>query len=292
MDLSHNTNELMKNKNKLVIYFFRILPTCLLSRLVGYIAQLPLPEFILKSIINRYCETYNVNRKEYLIPDSGFRNFDMFFTRQLKDGIHKIDTGKKTVISPVDGRVQEYGEIKGNSILQAKGIDYSLEKLVPSRTAREFYNGSFMTIYLSPSDYHRIHSPVNGHLKGYYNIPGKLFTVQEFMVKGYKGLYSINERLISYIQTDNSLVAVCKIGALDVGRITLSYSKTVTNRAFRKKEEKLFHNNSLPIKKGDELGIFHIGSTIILLFQKNMMNFNRFRKGERLRMGEVLGNFK
>ncbi len=281
------------NKNKLIIDFFRILPTCLLSRFAGFIAQLHLPGFLLKPIINWYCRTYNVNREEYFIPESGFRNFDMFFTRELKEGVHKIDTGKKTVISPVDGRVQEFGEIRGNSILQAKGIDYSLEELIPSPTAREFRDGSFMTIYLSPSDYHRIHSPVNGNVKGYYHIPGKLYTVQEFMVKGYKGLYSINERMISYIQTDNGLVAVCKIGALDVGRITLSYSDAATNRAFRKREERFFPDQSLPfIKKGEELGIFHIGSTIILLFQKNRVDFNSFISGDRLRMGEVIGKFE
>jgi phosphatidylserine decarboxylase len=283
----------MNNNKKLIIYFFKILPTCLLSRVAGVIAQLHIPRFLLNAIINWYCKNYKVDREEYLTPESGFKNFDMFFTRKLKKGVHEIDKSKKSVISPVDGRIQEYGEIKGNSILQAKGIDYSLEELIPSDTAREFSDGSFMTIYLSPSDYHRIHSPVNGSIKGYYNIPGKLYTVQEYMVKGYKGLYSINERLISYIQTDNGLVAVCKIGALDVGRITLSYSDVVTNRAFRKREERLFQNDSTPlIKKGDELGIFHIGSTIILLFQKNTIEFARFKTGDRLRVGEVIGKFE
>ncbi len=282
----------MDRKSHLKIYIFRVIPTCLLSRITGYIARLNLPSFLLKSIINWYCKNYKVNRDEYIIPETGFTNFDMFFTRRLKEGVHKIDRGEKTVISPVDGKIQELGEIKENSILQAKNIDYSLEELIPSPMAHRFTNGSFMTLYLSPSDYHRIHSPVNGTVKGYFHIPGKLYTVQDYMVKGYKGLYSINERLISYIQTENGLVAVCKIGAMDVGRITLSYSDAVTNRSLRNREEKHFQGNHLSeLKKGDELGIFHIGSTIILLFQEKKIEFNSFNTGDSLRMGEVIGKF-
>jgi len=283
--------KIMKNKKNMSVFIFKIIPTTFLSRIFGMITRIPLPGFILNPVIDSYCTAFNVKKDEILYPENGFRSFNHFFTRELKPGTHKIDTSEKAVNSPVDGRIDQYGTIANHTIIQAKGIDFSLKNLIPSKKADQFINGSFMTIYLSPGDYHRIHSPVSGRITGFFNIPGRLFTVQEYMVNGLKGLFTKNERIISYIENDAGSVAVCKIGAMNVGRISLSYADELTNRTFRRKKEVLFSEQEYKsISKGEELGIFNLGSTIILLFSKDMMKFDNFTIGHTIRMGDKIGS--
>jgi len=272
------------------ILLFRFIPKGFISRIFGYMVLVPLPQAIMKRIISWYSVKYGVNLAEAEIPESGFRNLNSFFTRKLKKNTRKIDGNKKSVIAPTDSRVDQFGDIKNDSILQAKGIDYSLHELIPSREAEKFVDGKFITLYLSPGDYHRIHSPVSGEITGFFNIPGKLYTVQEFMVKGLKGLFSVNERLITYIQTPKGTVAVCKIGAMNVGKISLSYNNCVTNGFFRRRNEYFYSAGQRPvINKGDEVGTFNLGSTVILLFQKNMIKFDKLKEGHKVKVGEKIG---
>lgn len=279
-------------ERNLSIFLFKILPTNILSRLFGHIARIPFPPFIMEMITKWWCIKFKVKTSEFTVPDKGFRTIDMFFTRKLNNGVHKIDKSVKSIVSPVDARVDQFGKINGNAMIQAKGIDFSVESLIPSAISSKFINGEFITLYLSPADYHRIHSPAEGKIYGYFNIPGKLFTVQEYMVNGLKGLFSRNERLISYIKTKNGMIAVCKIGAMNVGRISLSYEDVFTNGWNRKKHEMFYMEDSSPvIKKGDELGTFHLGSTIVLLFQKGMIKFVPLKKGARVRVGEKIASY-
>ncbi|MFC1670329.1 archaetidylserine decarboxylase, partial [Spirochaetota bacterium] len=208
-------------------------------------------------------------------------------------GAHQINSSKNTVVSPVDARVDQFGIINNTSLIQAKGVEYSLKNLIPSDMANHFINGTFITLYLSPADYHRIHSPVSGKIRGYFLVPGKLFPVHEVMVGGIKNLFSKNERSITYIETDMGKVAVCKIGAMNVGRISLSYADVISNKAFRKRKELLYNDKDIiDIKAGNELGMFHLGSTIILVFQKDIMNFEKLNYGQKVRMGEKIGSLR
>ena len=280
----------MSHKTDFYIFLFKITPTCILSRLFGLITRIPVSQKILAPVIEWYCEKFEVNMKEYSIPKNGYRTFDEFFTRKLKPKARPIATCPKIVTSPVDALIYEFGKIDNTSIIQAKGIDFSINDLVPSATANNFHNGMFITLYLSPGDYHRIHSPVAGKIIGYFNIPGRLFTVQEYMVNQLKGLFSKNERLISYIQTAKSLIAVCKIGAMNVGRISINHADIVTNKTFRKKEENFYDNDKIKnVKAGDEIGMFHLGSTIILLFPKNSIKFTGIKAGKKVKMGQKIG---
>jgi phosphatidylserine decarboxylase len=286
-------NSKMRENRSLMIFLLKILPKGLISRIVGYITRIPLPSFILNSVTSLYCNRYKVNREEIHYPEGGFRSFNQFFTRRLREGVHVIDSAEDSVIAPVDARIEQFGEIVDTSIIQAKGVDFSLSDLLPSDIYHFFVDGSFITFYLSPADYHRIHMPVRGALKGYYCIPGKLFTVQEFMVRGLKGLYSMNERVISYIETARGMVAECMIGAMNVGRISLSYADVQTNGAFRKRREYFFPDENKPhLEKGEELGVFNLGSTIILLFEKDMIRFDRIELGSRIRMGERFASIR
>ena len=176
-------------------------------------------------------------------------------------------------------------------MIQAKGINYSLKKLIPSMSSDSFIDGDFITLYLSPGDYHRIHSPADGLITGYFHIAGRLFTVQDYMVKGMKGLFTANERLVSYISTDSGKIAVVKVGAMNVGKISISHADIITNKNLRKTKEVLYkENENISIKKGEELGIFHLGSTVILLFEKNMIEFSNITKKQKIRVGEKIAS--
>ncbi len=281
-------------KKSLTIFLFKVLPTGLISRVFGVIARMPFPGFLLRRVIDWYIRSYGVDRDEIDWPQRGFRSLDAFFTRTLVPGTHVVDADPRAVVSPVDARIDMFGEIiDGVTMMQAKGVCYSLRDLVPSAMHERFIDGSFVTLYLSPSDYHRIHAPAGGRVRGFFNIPGRLFTVQEFMVQGLPGLFSRNERLISYIETQRGLVAVCKIGAMNVGRITLSYDPIATNRTFRRRREVLFGDDAAcPIAKGDELGVFHLGSTVIMLFEKDMITFTDCAVGTKVRVGQRLAEFR
>jgi len=278
-------------KKSFLVFIFVIIPKGFLSRIFGRFTRLALPRKFLKVIIRKYCAFYKVNTEEMEAPLDSFRTLDSFFTRHLKKGVHVIDPDQYSVVSPVDARVDQFGEITGTRILQAKNIDYLVSDLIPAQLHHAFLDGAFITLYLSPSDYHRIHSPMNAFITGGVHVPGKLFPVMEYMVNGISGLFSKNERIITYLSSDSGVCAVCKIGAMNVGRISVSYSDIVTNKnMFRRKREIMFPKEFRPhIHKGDELGIFHLGSTVILLFQKDMVTFERLREGQRVRMGQKIG---
>jgi phosphatidylserine decarboxylase len=269
---------------------YRILPLSLVSRMFGFFTRLPLPKFLLYPLIQWFSKKYGVNTDEYVEPPGGFRTFNQFFTRTLKEGVRPIDASKKALVSPVDARIDQFGRIESGALIQAKGIDYSLEGLIPSKRHSVFRDGDFITLYLSPSDYHRIHSPVDGIIEGFLHVPGKLFTVQETMVSRMPRLFEINERIITFIRTERGMVAVCKVGATNVGRISLSYENVFTNRAFRSKREKIYAQSEMKrISRGQEIGVFNLGSTVIVLFEKNMVRFEGCELGNKVKFGEKIG---
>jgi len=275
------------------LLFFKLLPKNFISRIVGYLCLIPFPTFIINKFINWFCKKYKVNQDEFIKPDSGFKNIDSFFTRQLKPGVHKIDSDQNSIVSPVDARLDQFGEIKEDQIMQAKGLSFSLQDFIPSNQNKKFINGNFITLYLSPGDYHRIHSPVDAKILGFSYIPGTLFPVQNFIVKALKGVFAKNERIISYLQTEKGQIALCKIGALNVGKISLSYSKILANKTFRQKKEVLFPaDKNISIKKGEEISTFHLGSTVIILFENGLVNFTNLKIGTKFRVGDKIASFK
>ncbi len=279
-------------KNRFGIFLFKIIPKGFISRLFGIITDVKLPGFILTSIIDRFCAGYDVKKEEILYPEQGFMTFNAFFTRNLKDGIHKVDSENGIIVSPVDAKISSYGNIEKGSLLQAKGIRYQLGDLIPSEISNKFQNGSYITLYLSPGDYHHIHTPVDGDIIGFFAIPGKLFPVKEFMVNGLDNLFSKNERMICYLKNDKGLAAVCMIGAMNVGRISLSFSDLETNKVFRRQKE-FFYPTDLQssVQKGERIGTFNLGSTVILLFQKDMIRFENLEIDRKVRLGEKIARY-
>jgi phosphatidylserine decarboxylase len=179
-------------------------------------------------------------------------------------------------------------------MIQAKGIDYSLEDLLESSCyLPNFAEGKYIVIYLSPRDYHRIHSPHEGRIMGYSYTPGKLFSVNELSVRGLAGLFPKNERLTTYIETaGNGMVGLVKVGAVNVGRIRVNYDTIHTNRWIRIASHRVYAE-PFPIGRGDELGRFEMGSTVILLFEKGRMEFDPpIAEGRAVRFGERIGHFQ
>lgn len=278
-------------KSSLLLY--RLLSLPFISRFFGVFTRIPLPRCMLYPFISWFSKKYGINAEEYEEPREGFRTFNSFFTRTLKSGVRTVDVSAKAIISPVDARIDQFGHIESSTLIQAKGIDYSLEGLIPSERHRRFLDGEFITLYLSPSDYHRIHSPVDGLIEGFFYVPGKLFTVQESLVNVLPRLFERNERIITYIHTPKGMVAVCKVGATNVGRISLSYENMCTNRVFRSKKELLYsEKEKKPVARGQEIGIFNLGSTVIVLFEKGMIDFCECTLGKKVKMGEKIGEYR
>ncbi len=271
-----------------------VVPKNLLSRLFGLLASSRLPRFILIPILKAFARAYKINVDEAELEIQEYNSLNEFFTRALKAEARIIDSSDDEMVSPVDAKITGYGDINQRIIIQAKGVDYNLKELLGgSKYLEDFTNGKYITFYLSPQDYHRIHSPAYGKILGYYYEPGKLFPVNELAVFGIRGLFPKNERLITYLQTEYGKVAVIKVGASNVGRIRVTYdNKIVTNTLIRTARTVEYKEVSIMIGKGAELGRFEMGSTVILLMEKDTFQFGSLTVNEKITYGTTIGKFK
>ena len=200
--------------------------------------------------------------------------FNHFFTRYLKRGMRDFNKPEHHVISPADGVISEFGAIAGDRLLQAKGISYSLEALLASKSMAEiFADGSFMTVYLAPKDYHRVHMPFAGTLIKMVYVPGALFSVNEAAAEGIPGLFAKNERVICLFDTEAGPMAVILVGAMIVGSIYTAWHGCVTPSRAHHLTEWDYEEQELSYQRGDEMGYFQMGSTAIVLFPKDILEF-------------------
>lgn len=272
-----------------------ILPKNFISKIFGLVSMLRLPRFMMIPILKAFSKTYKINLDEAELELQEYNSLNEFFTRALRAEARIIDSAENAVVSPVDARISAFGEIRETSVIQAKGIDYSVTELVGvERYAKDFINGKFMTFYLSPQDYHRIHSPSFGQILGYYYEPGKLFPVNDLAVLNIQSLFPKNERLITFLQTEYGKIAIVKVGASNVGKIRVTYDNNiVTNSWIRFPKEVQYKDVSIFIDKGGELGRFEMGSTVILIFEKDTIDFSEnIQLNEKTQYGNVIGNFR
>lgn len=251
--------------------FFYILPKNFASLVFGKLAQIKYPFGLNYFFIKSFSNFYKINLEEAEKDLNQYETLAEFFTRNLKVGSRVIETG---IVSPVDGRIEEQGVINNSILIQAKGKSYSLsELLVEESLARDFEGGYFVTIYLAPNDYHHIHSPAEGEIESSLYIPGNLWPVNKWSVNNIDKLFCINERIISTIKTGSSKIALIKVGATNVGSISLSYDKFVSNSftrvlGFSKAIRYIKYPERITVKSADKIATFNLGSTVILLFQK------------------------
>ncbi len=257
----------------------KFLPLKCISKIAGVLSRVYLPLFFRKVLYGSFSRVYGVNLSESENEVEEFERFSDFFTRSLKAGIRPLGEG---LVSPVDGRILEFGDIKDNLLFQAKGLYYTLEDLfVPEEYNPEEYklsypdvfrNGSFSCFYLAPGDYHHIHAPLDGTVIERIYVPGALLPVSLSAVRSVPALYCTNERVISILATSLGLLAVIKVGATNVGSIGLEYENDFrTNLDACKPQEKIRKFNSeIQVKKGDRLGTFYLGSTVIVVSEKKV----------------------
>ena len=276
-------------KENIFILFLYLLPKNLLSRFLGIIANLSISKLFIPSFI----KFYKISLEE--AEKKKFKNFNDFFTRKLKKSARIISNldNNSALCCPVDGTISQFGKISQDTLIQVKGKNYTLKDLLGNNSEQElFTNGYYITIYLAPHNYHRIHSHATGEIYQSHYIPGKLFPVNNISVKKISKLFCINERLISFINSNNCKTALVKVGATVVGKIKTSYNKIESNKWLAKEKTEQY-TPSIKVQKGEELGLFELGSTVVLLLDKNNFAFSpEIHKGKTIQLGKPLGYWK
>ena len=274
----------------LLITTLRLVPKNALSRAVGGALRVPWPRPVVRAAIGRFSRAYGVHLEEAEGGPDDWRTFSDFFTRRLKAGLRPLAPGDAAAVSPVDGTVGESGSIAGGTLVQVKGKRYTTaELLADAADAREYEGGSFVTLYLAPSDYHRVHAPLAGRITGYTYVPGHLWPVNEKGVAEIDRLFAVNERLITHLETAYGKVALVKVGATCVGRIRATYDDVVTNSGRARGLRRVRYDRPFELQKGAECGVFEMGSTVIVLFQARRAALDPgVRLGAKIRLGRPL----
>ncbi len=246
----------------------RFFPKNHLSYFVGQLVHIRLPGFINRFIIANFAKHYGINLEEAEYSVDRYPSLGDFFVRKLKPGLRPL--GDTWALHPADSVITQGGSIVAGKLIQAKSRTYSLQNFVKDANALEKYgDGAFLTYYLCPTDYHRVHSPVSGEIKRALHIPGALWPVNSWSTDNIHELFSVNERVLVEIETDRGLVGVMFVGATNVGQIMLSFDSEIKGNQLLSEaiNEKVY--TGIKIKKGDELGMFRMGSTVVMLYSKS-----------------------
>ena len=245
----------------------RYLPLSYLSWFLGALANLPLPRPLARWTILIFARAYRIDWTLASRPLESYRSIGEFFTRDLRDGLRPIAVAE--LVSPVDGKLRDCENLQSSgAITQVKGRQYTVSGLLANDPCAEsFATGQLWNFYLSPSDAHHIHAPVDGAIVKTVRIPGKLWPVNDWALNSIDELFAVNERIVTYIQTSRGLVAVVMVGATNVGRVSLSYTLLETNQApwKPKKVHCQLHQPAIPVVKGQKIGTFKMGSSVVVL---------------------------
>lgn len=269
----------------------RCLPTRALSALMYKIAEIDSPGFkngFIKAFMRGYPIDLGEAERETV---EEYRHFNDFFTRALKRGARPMPSDPNLLASPVDGRISQLGAIRNGRIFQAKGHDYTAaELLADAELAKAFDGGSFATIYLAPHNYHRVHIPFGGKLRSWTYVPGRLFSVNPATARAMPRLFSRNERMVAIFDTAFGPMAVVMVGALFVGGVETVWGGRLTPPHSRAATP--FHHQpdgTVALARGDEMGRFHMGSTVVLLAPRGALDWQaELKAGDALRLGQPL----
>jgi len=279
--LVDNTTDNSQSNNasiwdKIVTFPQYLIPQHALSVLMHHLTRSEIKWF--KNSFIRFITTkYKVNINEAAQTDlTFFTSFNAFFTRQLRSGVRPLAKGEKILTSPVDGVISQIGKIHNNQIVQAKGREYSVLELLggDENLAKQFEQGQFATIYLSPRDYHRIHMPLAGKLQKMTYIPGKLFSVNPRTARTVPRLFARNERVVTVFETAQGPIVMVLVGAIFVGSMETVWSGMITPPYGKNIQHWTYEGEqAISLQKGEEMGRFNMGSTVVLLLPKGMMAF-------------------
>lgn len=246
----------------------RLLPRERISRAFGRLGDARVPRPLLDGALWLYARAFQVDLSEAIQPPGGYSSFNEFFTRRLKEGSRPVDPDPDTVISPADGRVDDAGTIHTDRTFFVKGQRYDTAALLGSADdASDFNGGHFAVVYLSPRDYHRVHAPMEGTIEKVRHIPGALFPVNDFGVRHVPLVFARNERIAIFLRSPSfGRAAIVMVGAMMVGKITLSFDGLPRPAMNGPTIEHVYPQGHGPVvARGDELGAFQLGSTVVLL---------------------------
>jgi phosphatidylserine decarboxylase len=224
---------------------------------------------------------------------NAYASFNQFFTRALKPELRPFTTDNRSIICPVDGAISQIGKLNNGHMIQAKGFTYDVMNLLGGSVARAapFQNGQFATLYLAPKDYHRVHMPFDGVLREMVYVPGKLFSVNTRTTEHVPHLFARNERVIAIFDTTIGPMAIVLVGAMLVASISTVWAGIVAPASQRKISKQHYQPNKIVLKRGAEMGHFQLGSTAIILFGQNTLNWDKdLQTGQTVRLGQTLGN--
>lgn len=256
----------MSFKDSLFILFQKIVPQHLISRTVGILAKTE-NRFISQQFITRFAKKYDIDmslaeRENF----SDYTSFNDFFTRALKPTARPI--AEAELVCPADGAISQIGDITDGQVFQAKGKSFSVNTLLADDTAKQRYgDGQFATVYLSPRDYHRVHSPVAGRLTKMTFVPGDLYSVNQTTAENIDELFARNERVVCFLETDYGEVAIVLVGAMIVASIATSWAGVIApaNDSGKQVRHWTYENENISLAKGEELGRFLLGSTAVVV---------------------------
>jgi phosphatidylserine decarboxylase len=281
--------------DRLAVLLQYLMPKQLLTVLAGKFANARLGG-LTTAVIRRFVARYGVDMQEAADPDiASYPSFNEFFTRPLREGARPLADADFTC--PVDGAISQFGAIERDSIFQAKGHNYTTTALVggDADLAAQFADGSFATLYLSPRDYHRIHMPCAGRLRRMIYVPGELFSVNPVTARGVPGLFARNERVVCVFDGEPSdgmpgPFVLTLVGATIVGSMATVWHGIVNPPRSRAVREWHYDGREVALQKGQEMGRFLLGSTVVMLFPKDTLSFNpAWQPGQAIRMGEAMG---
>ena len=285
----------MNIRARLFIALQHIIPQHFLSKMMWRLTRCEY-RWLLNIVLPLFIRQFKVNMEEAKNSNwKSYNSFNHFFTRELKEGARSIVTDDKSIASPVDGAISQLGKISTDLIFQAKGHAYSLTQLLGDRDdlGKKFKNGQFNTIYLSPKDYHRIHMPVDGTLKEMIHVPGQLFSVNPTTVNNVPALFARNERVICLFDTPAGPMAMILVGAIFVGSIETVWHGEVTPPTRKDIRNWKYDDEELTFTKGQEMGRFNMGSTVILIYANKKMEWIKELNAEQsVQLGNIIGTIK
>lgn len=255
---------------------------------MGRLVHARWPRPIARRLVRWFAKTYQIDVDAAGKPAHEYPSIGHFFIRDLREGLRPIESD---LVSPVDGTLRSFGIVRDGRLEQIKGKTYTVARFLgDEELARRYENGVFFNLYLSPQDYHHVHSPAGGEITRSVHIPGKLWPVNDWSMANVDELFSINERVATYIESSYGLVAAVMIGATNVGKISVAYDSFISNTAGDSMAAVRNYSPPIPIQAGDRLGTFHMGSSVVVLVEPGRIDLERVRleAGKKVRYGEAV----
>jgi phosphatidylserine decarboxylase len=253
--------------------YLRYVPKNHLSRVMGRLVHARLPRPIARRLVRWFANTYEIDISAASRDLHDYPSIGHFFIRDLREGLRPIEGA---FVSPVDGTLRGFGPVTNGRLEQVKGKTYTLQGfLADEGNASRYENGVYFNLYLSPQDYHHVHSPAGGTIARSVHIPGKLWPVNDWSLANVDDLFSINERVVTYIDCSLGRVAVVMVGATNVGKISVAYDSFISNVTGTKTPVARDYSPPKPIAAGDRLGTFHMGSSVVVLVEAGRIDVDR-----------------